>query len=495
MDKGFPQLFCPYCARELADSPGALPQLKGLGTLACRCQTYPVVDGIPILRAGAAASFEQHVPRIAQHVRAGRREQALVEAVRLTGLSLMPQGPMEQALGSVQTIAQAIRDRLAGRRLRRYARKGRQCDLRTVLRFLRPPRYADYLYYRQANPSYFAIVAGAMLLASAAATKAREEKPFHVLDLACGVGHSTFLLGQFMPNARLLALDNDFTNLHVGTRFMPPGAARLCADAESPLPFGPAQFDAIFCADALHYVRSKAALAGEMKRVLKPDGMIVIPHLHNALAHNPSAGMPLIPQDYARLFEPLSVRVCAESALVDNLVDHNLLDLREQADLHSLSSEATLFLAASPRDCWPALTNADGGVPITSLRVNPAYEAVHEGQTVSLTLRGPGGRLGEEFAQGLRHLPARLGLNHELYRRIQQGEAVNGDAKHVRELARRFVLVHLPEAYAPSMAEANGNSRGWHARASRLLWAMHVYLGDAAPDFAETAGTAFASVV
>jgi SAM-dependent methyltransferase len=64
---------------------------------------------------------------------------------------------------------------------------------------------------------------------------------------------------------------------------MPENAEFRLADLGDPLPFlADASFDAVLCALALHYIRDWVPVLQEFKRILRPDGVVVMSTHHPA---------------------------------------------------------------------------------------------------------------------------------------------------------------------------------------------------------------------
>src|SRR5205809_886677 len=88
----------------------------------------------------------------------------------------------------------------------------------------------------------------------------------------------------------------------------PSATYRDCADAHVSLPFASGAFRLAVCSDAFHYIWTKRLLSAEMLRLIGDDGAVALTHAHNSGRDNPSAGMPLAPDGYRALFEPLDSR-------------------------------------------------------------------------------------------------------------------------------------------------------------------------------------------
>jgi ubiquinone/menaquinone biosynthesis C-methylase UbiE len=92
-----------------------------------------------------------------------------------------------------------------------------------------------------------------------------------VLDAGCGKGRFARILKEQNPGASIVALDLAEAML----RAAPPGLARVSATMTA-LPLGDASFDAAYATESLEHAVDIAGAVGEMCRVVKPGGRIVI---------------------------------------------------------------------------------------------------------------------------------------------------------------------------------------------------------------------------
>jgi SAM-dependent methyltransferase len=174
--------------------------------------------------------------------------------------------------------------------------------------------YADYLYFRHANNSFMAAAILICLLRTLlpplkSASNDRQQGPRRVLDLSCGISHSSYLISTLFPSFQVIGVDWDFANLRLAKRYLCQTGTFICLDAELPLPFSDQSFAACLALDGLHYIRSKVALLSELDRVLDPQALWLFPHLHNALQPNPAPGVPVAPEEWARLLSFLPHRI------------------------------------------------------------------------------------------------------------------------------------------------------------------------------------------
>ena len=438
-------LTCPYCRSHLE----VLERVPSSGTTfetgiaRCSCYEYPIVDGVIVLRQTSGPADTED-PAVA----ALRRNDVTAARTRLeqAGSMVATDGPAPSRRAE---LARRVRDVVERRRRGRGPATAIEGDtaLQQDLRAARPRGFADYLYLRYANPSFAAAVP---LLAALEVVDATDRRP-RVLDLACGIGHSTAMLRALFPEWCIVAMEPDFVNLQLLHRHFDQRALRICADAEVPLPFEDGTFDAVVCLDAFHYIRSKWALAGEMQRVVRDDGVVVLPHLHNAAATNPAPGIPLAGPDYQRLFERLPNVLLDERAVLEQFAEAGRVELPRPGDAWPGAGATAFGLVATKRsDAWrtvePLRRLVDLADP-SDIGPNPLYRTTASPDGVRLERHWPDQLLARECATMERYLPAETVLDGPFLQRVRDGSATAEDRSRLLELMRSFVLVHLPAGY------------------------------------------------
>ena len=99
-----------------------------------------------------------------------------------------------------------------------------------------------------------------------------------VLDVACGTGIVAQLAAEHVgPTGIVAGLDINPGMLAVARSMTPQGVAIDWREgsAES-LPFAGSEFDAVFCQLGLQFFSDKAAALREMRRVVAPDGRVLV---------------------------------------------------------------------------------------------------------------------------------------------------------------------------------------------------------------------------
>jgi SAM-dependent methyltransferase len=97
-----------------------------------------------------------------------------------------------------------------------------------------------------------------------------------ILDVGCG--NAMHSLKAARLGARVAGVDRDEGSLRVGQRSAPAGTPlRLCvADVEEGLPFANRAFDRVVCLDLLEHVEKRDTVLTEIRRVLRPDGVLLL---------------------------------------------------------------------------------------------------------------------------------------------------------------------------------------------------------------------------
>lgn len=112
------------------------------------------------------------------------------------------------------------------------------------------------------------------------------QKPV-ILDICCGTG--AVIVAFAKEYEKSLTVGYDFSHGMLRKAIEKPGAQRVKfveGDAAT-LPFADENFDVITCSHALYELKGEARQAAllEMKRVVKPDGMVLI--MEHEVPHNP----------------------------------------------------------------------------------------------------------------------------------------------------------------------------------------------------------------
>jgi len=444
------RLHCPYCGSGLVvdmgvDNPASA---RFSGVLRCACYRYPVLDGIPILRQASPVGTNRDP--IVELILKGDIAGAIAAATRpLQTQPLQSTGRLRRAISCMRSLVSGSVESAAPQPL------WSENAFRETLYALKPRSFADYLYYRHANNSFMSATILICLLRELGATQATavagsNGRPTIVLDLCCGIGHTSFLIGALFSNLTVIAVDGDFGILRVAQRYICPQAMQVCLDAELPLPFADDAFDACLGLDGLHYLRSKVAILKELDRVLRRDSLWLFPHMHNALQSNVAPGVPLSPDGWERLLEFIPHRIVPESTLIHGFANDDACDLGPVASLALLNGSPSLASVATRREgawCRHEGLSAVLTAPPGLLAFNPIFEVDTSGAGARLTARWPSNALREECALARTVLPDELILDERQVSRAGLSGVTPSVPSSLRELARRFVVVGLPPGY------------------------------------------------
>lgn len=403
-------LRCPFCGGglDVRRSPATELTESSLqtGVLGCPCCAYPVLDGIPYLRAGHAA-------------RAALR-------------SLDANSPRE-ALFTLLELDGARRERFET-----LQRDAKAFTFRHAMSVLSPNPEGTYFLYRFSDPTF--VASEAMILSVAQDLRCAQGRR---LDLCGGTGHLTRTLSGLVPSGEVWLADLEFWKLWLARRFIAPACNAVCCDAAQPLPFSRGSFSLVVCADALHYVWPRRLAVGEMLRLAGQRGVVLALALHNALCDNPSAGSPLEPAAWRGLFDDIPTRLYPESAVLDAVLSRHPVPLSTNYSDAELAAEPALIAVATMLEGLfdrPVVPLAEPVMRRAAL--NPLYHS-DDGAPNKWVLKFPSPDYAEEFAACRRYLPDRLVLTERQERSLSRGDY----ADELRDLARRRIVLDLPENY------------------------------------------------
>lgn len=140
----------------------------------------------------------------------------------------------------------------------------------------------------------YAVVAGAVNLTDK-----------DVLEVGCGQGGgSAFVFERFRPRS-LTGLDMAKTAVQsCRSRYARPGLEFVVGDAED-LPFPDGRFDAVLSVESSHCYPDVPQFLREVRRVLRPDGHLLLADLREASPPSASNGASAPPEDIGRLTQQL----------------------------------------------------------------------------------------------------------------------------------------------------------------------------------------------
>ena len=361
----------------------------GPHALAAAAERWPVLDGIPFLRADRRALADAALAALD----AGDAEAALTLLLGDQDNWARTSPPSEDARRAV------VRD-------------AARLTFRDAMDHLAFGPVGTYFAHRWSDPTF---------LSGLALAEAHWTQPRRVFELACGAGHFLREFARVAPE--VCGADIVFAKLWLARRFVAPTAQLVCFDAAAPWPLADAAADLVFCHDAFYFLPDKPHVASEMLRVAG-QGPVLAGHAHNALVDNLSAGSPLPPAGYAALFgTPL---LYDDRELTAALVEGRAPAPAAAADLATAPAITLAARAGTPR---PVLGGLAVPPPGTPLRRNPLYAGPD--------IRWPSDRYAQEYGP-----LATYPLHAE-----GPEQAVAGAGPAVDALARRRVLLDLPASW------------------------------------------------
>lgn len=451
-------MHCPCCGAHLEielEIPGPKDVLEH-GILKCACYRYPVIYGIIMLQqfSGAITIKNQVIDFLAAGNIDGAFQALIRHCIPITGSRTLFKrlfNCIVQRLTRLITPCAGTKQNSNKERQLLKALLKPDLGLYPALKQLRSVLYADYLYQRYANPSFIASIPVMSLLHLLLPGQGNDQAAeCQILDLACGIGHSTFLLHLMFPEYSIIPVDYDFINLFLLHKYFINRGPAVCLDLEYPLPFADDTFQAVFSLDAYHYIHSKLALACELDRVVDNKGMWLFPHLHNADGNNLSPGIPLPVAHYLRCFSRVDARVFSEKKILGDFMNRQTLDLSCCLDKKEWENTDVLCLIGSrERIPWSEYEHTGRLISraVSTLTVNPIYRQQMTGNRIRLQIHWPNPSLEVECESIKNFLPATCEIDNAFYKRLTGNILNKDDLLLIRKLVNKLILVALPENY------------------------------------------------
>lgn len=451
--KGFPwpllaDLRCPCCGARFETALQLEVTSHGLcdGVLRCDCYEYPVVQGIPVLRQISPVSSTHN--GAVEHLRQGDAQGALLWLLANGSAPGVP-GPTElsEHYDHAVSLAQKIRNLFQGKPAASLENRILQIEgLEALLQASRPRGYANYLFHRFANPSLLGAIPPLVVLGDNCRSGTRRR----LLDLLCGIGHSSATIRALCPDIEVIMADVDFVNLYIAHHCMAPDVSTLCLDAELPLPFSDNSLDDVFCMDGLHYVRSKVALLKQVDRVVSAEGAWLFAHMHNSTVTNINPGAPLDAKGYSQRFTFGQQRLLPESDVLRQFHDGGSLDLISQPSAARLdSSNALTLMGAREEHLWKRYGGLDTALYRRPelLALNPLYRLEKAADGLIARASWPSEALRKECSGITPVLRDTVHLSSRTVHEISAAQTGNTVSDEVRTLLRSFMVVPLPACY------------------------------------------------
>ena len=420
---------CPYCGTDFeieevySENEGEIIN----GYIKCECDTYPILEGILILKNTPTKEC------IIEYLKKGEIEKAVA-------LSLM------DYTNDICRVADLIEPKPFGK----FFKKGLLSFVNSYSKKIYK-KYSDknlpfcdvlgkgsfdvYLKHRFSSQTFWSLYPFIKLL-----RKNRKR----ILDVCCGAGHASFVISKYVNPDELICVDGEFKSLYLAKKYF-SNAEFINIDANYQLPFKDGVFSSVLMMDAFHYVDARALLAKEFERVLNQEGMLLLLHLHNALAENVAAGKPLSPSTWKGLFD-INVMALPEKSIIEDFVLRDRLDLSKKYSEEELNlSDAILMIGGADLDCFEGLWKDILGIK-DNLIINPIYKIKEKGDMIVLEREFPSEFFRKEYPLTEKYLPERC----EIDRRFVNGRTVcvsGSDEIEIENLMRKFVIINVPEKY------------------------------------------------
>jgi SAM-dependent methyltransferase len=406
------------------------------GLVECECNKYPVLDGIlilrePFLNMGIVKLIEQRCI-----------EEAIVRSLWIDYFEKIEryQLPVHSKLTwMLEKILIVLGKSQLKRRIKQLYKSYTDSEV-TFFDLLGKGFVDTYFKQRFSSESFWSLYPFLPLFA---------EKKDRILDLACGVGHSSFVLERYVNPNQLFSTDFSFKNLFLAKKYFAPNAEFVCLDSTKTLPFKTGVFSSVSMLDAFYFIRSRT-LAQEMKRVTSSTGLLLLLHVHNSLAFN--LGNPLealTPKNLFHLFEDkrFKTTLMPEKRVLENFLSNDELRLTEQHDQDELNSSNAMIILSTreePAESIYRNVQSDFLKINDNLIINPIYKIVKKGNLILLQRPLGVSSFGDNLPTSEEFLPEEV----EVHPTSLSGRRIEiADTEVLRKLQKKFVIINVPEKY------------------------------------------------
>ena len=420
---------CPYCGTDFeidevySENEGEIIS----GCIKCECNEYPILEGILILKNTPTKEC------IIEYLKKGEIEKAVA-------LSLM------DYTNDICRVADFIEPKPFGKFFKKgllsfvnsYSKKIYKKYSDKNLSFcdvLGKGSFDVYLKHRFSSQTFWSLYPFIKLL-----RKNRKR----ILEVCCGAGHASFVISKYVNPDELICVDGEFKSLYLAKKYF-SNAEFINIDANYQLPFKDDIFSSVLMMDAFHYVDARALLAKEFERVLGKEGMLLLLHLHNALAENVAAGKPLSPSTWKGLFD-INVMALPEKSIIEDFILRDRLDLSKNYSEKELnSSDAILIMRGADSDCFDGIWKDILEIK-ENLIINPIYKIKEKGDKIVLEREFPSEFFRKEYPLTEKYLPERC----EMDKISVKGRSVcvsDSDEIEIENLMRKVVVINVPKNY------------------------------------------------
>lgn len=430
MKQGLLELMkCPYCGTVLeVEEIYSENEVEIInGCIKCECDTHPILEGILILKN---SPFKKY---IIEHIKKGEFEKAVALSFGPSvndicrAIDIIEAKPCGKV---VKKISLVFVNYFSKKRYKRYSTKNISfCDV------LEKGPSDAYFKHRFSTQTFWLTYPFILLL---------RKKRKRILDMCCGVGHTSFVISKYVNPDELICVDGDFKSLYLAKKYFSK-AEFINIDANYQLPFKDNIFSSVLMMDAFQYIDARALLAKEFERVLDKEGMVLLLHLHNALAKNVAAGKPLSPLTWKGLFDNIKVTALPEKNLIEDFILKDRLDLSKRYSEEELNVSDISIIGGGNLDYFDRIWK-DILKMKENLIINPIYKMKEKGDKIVLEREFPSEFFRKEYPLTEKYLPERC----EIDKRFVDGRRVcvsDSDEIEIEDLMRKFVVINVPENY------------------------------------------------
>ena len=151
-----------------------------------------------------------------------------------------------------------------------------------------------------------------------------------ILDVGCGTGRHAIRLASAGATVRAL----DFSTAMLEQARQKAGAANISFqthDLSQPLPFPAESFDRVVCGLVIDHIADLPSLFGEMQRVCRPSGRVVVSVMHPAMMlrgvqarfRDPATGREIRPASYPHQLSDYLLAATRAGFGFDHLSEHS----------------------------------------------------------------------------------------------------------------------------------------------------------------------------
>src|SRR5262245_43941374 len=373
-------LRCPRCQARFALEAHTRIGDGDFGILRCHCDTYPLVDGIPIILNAPVGMFEHTTgttqvtgvspARLVDLLVKKQYIEALLECLAFPILHPRLRRLVGWQISTSPPVTQFARW-ICKRRLRSEVLTRRDSiNAVELFEFLYQPfsplyrAVGDYFTLRFAQPRHLAALA---LLEHIPASV----KPF--LDIACGCGHIEHYLYSRPEPVPVIGLDMNFFHLWIARHWIAPAGQYVCANAGDGLPFHDDSFAGTLCSDAYHLIPNRVHLLQEINRCAARR-LTIVTRVGNS-AVKPNEGLEKTLTGYLEEIGAADTRALDESTLAQCYLNRRDPLAVAEEDTDSLARRKWLSFVWSLPVEWRTIPPDTHTWPheVGVLSVNPIY--------------------------------------------------------------------------------------------------------------------------